>query len=231
MRAMIIYGKQLFLHMLQKKPLSIETVYLAKECDKRLFAKIKSLNVPIQRPDFKKAQAMAKGGNHQGLLADIEPIELSNLKDLSGAKFFVMLYGLSDVGNIGAICRSAYVFGADGIIISGIKSINLEGILRTSSGAALELPIIFQPDGLSVLNELKQKGFCLYATHMDGEDIRKVDKNEEKKVLVMGSEGEGIPKKAIQRCDKKVKINMVRDFNSLNVSVATAILCDRIINE
>ncbi len=228
---MIIYGKQLFLYMLQKKPQDIVKVYLTKECDKKLFSKINRLNIPIQRADFKKAQAMAKGGNHQGFLAEIKPISFTELNELDSAKFFVMLYGLSDVGNIGAICRSAYAFGVDGVIISGIKSINMQGILRTSSGAALELPIIFCPNGLSTLNDLKQKGFCLYATDMSGEDIRKVNTKEEKKVLVMGSEGFGLPNKVIQKCNKKVKIHMARDFDSLNVSVATAILCDRMINE
>ncbi len=227
---MIIYGKQLFLHLLNNRPENIEKVYLAKECDKKLFSQIKSLKVDIEKLDFKKAQALAKGGNHQGFFTKIKPLEFVQLNELKNANFLLMLYGLSDVGNIGAICRSAYVFGADGVIISGVKNINLEGILRTSSGAALELPICFCPDGLSTLNELKQIGFCLYASDMDGIDVREVGKNDDKKVLIMGNEGFGIPKKALQKCDKKIKINMVRDFNSLNVSVASAILCDRIIN-
>ncbi len=228
---MIIYGKQLFLHLLNKKPQSIEEIYLAKECDKKLFSQMRSLKVDIKKLDFKKAQALAKGGNHQGFFAKIKPLEFVNLYTLKDAKFLLMLYGLSDVGNIGAICRSAYIFGADGLIIAGLKSINLEGILRTSSGAALELPICFCQDGLSAINELKQSNFCIYASDMSGTDIREVDKKEEKKVLIVGSEGFGIPQKALSKCDKKIKINMVRDFNSLNVSAASAILCDRIVNE
>lgn len=227
---MVIYGKQLFLHVIDKMPNIIEKIYLAKECDKKLFSKIKRLHVEIVKLDFKKAQALAKGGNHQGFFAKIEPIEFHALNEAKDAKFLVMLYGLSDVGNIGAICRSAYVFGADGVIITGVKSLNLEAIIRTSSGAALELPVFFEKDGLSAINELKQKGFCLYASFMDGVDIRSTKKGEDKKVLIMGSEGEGVPKKALAKCDKIVKINMIREFDSLNVSVATAILCDRIIN-
>lgn len=227
---MIIYGKQLFLHVIEKMPDVIEEVYLAKECDKKLFSKIKRLHVEITKLDFKKAQALAKGGNHQGFFAKIKPIEFHALNEAKDAKFLVMLYGLSDVGNIGAICRSAYVFGADGVVIVGVKSLNLEAIIRTSSGAVLELPIYFEKDGLSAINELKQKGFLTYASAMDGVDIKSIDKNDDKKVLIMGSEGEGIPKKALAKSDKIVKINMIREFDSLNVSVATAILCDRIVN-
>lgn len=226
---MILYGKQLFLHILEHNADLIEEVYLAKECDKRLFGRIRELNVPIEKLDFKKAQALARGGNHQGFLAKIKSMGFSSLEDVKDEDFLVMLYGLSDVGNIGAICRSAYVFGAGALIISGIKSLNLEAILRTSSGAALELPIVHMPDGLGAINELKQKNFYLYASAMDGKNIKNID-IKEKRVLIMGSEGEGIPKKALLRCDETISINMIREFNSLNVSAAAAILCDRIVN-
>ncbi|PID47449.1 MAG: 23S rRNA (guanosine(2251)-2'-O)-methyltransferase RlmB [Proteobacteria bacterium] len=226
---MIVYGKQLFLHVLEKMPQIIEKIYLAKECDKKLFNKIKSLNKEILRPDFKKAQALAKGGNHQGFLLEIKPLEFARLDDVKSEDFLLVLYGLSDVGNIGAICRSAYAFGVGAVIIAGVKSINLEGILRTSSGAIFDLPIVLKKDGLSLLNELKQSGFYIYASHMDGLDIRKA-KIKDKKVLIMGSEGFGIPKKVLAKSDEVVKIKMVREFDSLNVSVATAIMCDRMVN-
>lgn len=226
---MILYGKQIFLYVLKYKADLIKRVYLAKECDKRLFARIKSLNVPIEKLDFKRAQALARGGNHQGFLAQIEPLEFSTLEDIKDKNFLLMLYGLSDVGNIGAICRSAYALGVDGLIVSGIKSLNLEGILRTSSGAVFELPIVLISDGLSAINELKQKNFYLYASVLDGNNIKNVN-IKDKKVLILGSEGEGVPKKALSRCDEMVSINMVREFDSLNVSAAAAILCDRIVN-
>lgn len=226
---MIIYGKQIFLHILKNRPEILQEVYLTKECDKKIFSDIKKLNVSVQRPDFKKAQALAKGGNHQGFLAKISPLEFVDFKSLKNENFLVMLYGLSDVGNIGAICRSAYALGAGGVIISAVKSINIEGIIRTSSAAALEIPICLASDGLSALNELKQMGFFIYASGANGKDVRKIDKKE-KTVLVLGSEGEGIPKKALLKCDETIGIHMARDFDSLNVSAAGAILCDRIIN-
>lgn len=225
---MIIYGKQLLLHLLDRHKEKIKKIYLAKECDKALFKRFASLNVEIIRLDNKKAQAMARGGNHQGFLAEVEEFSFANLNEIKNTDFVVVLYNLSDVGNIGAIIRTAYALGAQSIVYVG-KSLSIEGIIRASSGAAYEIPICIQNDGLSLLNELKQVGFDLYATCSGGDEVHSV-KFAKKNALVMGSEGEGIPQKAIKKCDKKIGIKMTKDWDSLNVSAAFAIFCDRIIN-
>ena len=140
-----------------------------------------------------------------------------------------MLYGISDVGNIGAIARSAYALGCEGLVIVA-KSVNMQGVLRSSSGAAYEIPIAIFEDGLSLLNELKQCGFRLYATASEGKNIKEM-KFAGKRALVMGSEGEGIPQKALAKCDECVGIKLKDGWDSLNVSAAFAIICDRMIDE
>lgn len=225
---MIIYGKQLFLHILEKHGNKFEKIYLAKECDKRLFSKIAGLGVKIERIDPKKAQALAHGGNHQGFLAEISDFEFCDIKNIKNANFLAVLYGLSDVGNIGAIVRSAYALGADGVILVG-KSFNIEGILRASSGAALEINIAKCENGLDLLNELKQVGFKIYATKANAKSVKDIKFNG-KIALVMGSEGDGLPNKVFEKCDESISIAMKNDFDSLNVSAAFAILCDRILN-
>lgn len=226
---MIIYGKQLFLHVLQKYPNKLQEVYLSKQCDPKLFHLIAKECKNIIRVDNKKAQALCHGGNHQGFLARIDDFEFTSFQELKQKNFLLILDSLSDVGNIGAIIRSAYVFGADGLIISGVKNINFEAILRTSSAAAFELPIGFYPQTLDMLNELKQVGFKTYGADMKGTNLTKV-KFDEKIAVVLGSEGEGIQKKVLAKIDEKISIHMVRDFDSLNVSAAAAIICDRIAN-
>ena len=227
---MIIYGKQLFFYLLAHQKEMLRTIYLAKECDKKLFSSIAALKIPIVRVDAKHAQAMAKGGNHQGFLAQIEPLETLPLNALKGGNFIVMLYGLTDMGNIGAICRSAYAFGADGVVVANVRQLQLEAIARTSSGAIFELPLVLAPDGLSTLNELRQAGFTLYGADARGESVKNM-KFAKRKVLVLGAEGEGIPAKALAKCDTKIAIPMARAFDSLNVSAAAAVLCDRMTNE
>lgn len=226
---MIIYGKQLFLHVLKKYPTRLKKVYLSKNCEQKLFSSIANATTDIVRVDNKIAQALSRGGNHQGFIAEIEDLEFSEFNVAKSGSFLVILNELTDVGNIGAIIRSAYAFGADALIISGIKNVNLEAIIRTSSAAAFELPIILYPQALDMLNELKQVGFTLYGADMDGQSVNKVA-FDSKVALVMGSEGEGINKKVKSKLDKIVSIKMARDFDSLNVSAATAVICDRIAN-
>jgi len=226
---MIVYGKQIFLYLLDRHPDLIEEVYLAKEIDKKIFLRISSLGVNIKKVDNKKAQAMAKGGNHQGFLAKVKDFEFSSLKDVKDGDFILVLAGLTDIGNIGAIIRTAYSLGVSAVVITMINSLNISAVARTSSGAVFDMPIVLQKDIGSVLNELKQVSFKIYCADMHGEDVTKV-KFEKKRVLVLGSEGEGLTNKVLKNCDKTIKIQMQREFDSLNVSVAFAILCDRMRN-
>ncbi len=223
---MIIYGKQIFLYILDKYPSLVEEIFLSKEIDKKLFSKISSLKKPIVKLDAKKAQAMARGGNHQGFFMRIKELGFSEFQSVKKSAFVVVLQAVTDVGNIGAIIRSAYALGVDAIIISGVKSLAIEALVRSSSGAIFEMPVVLYADTLSLLNELKQSGFTTYAATMDGEDIRELEFMR-KKALIMGSEGKGLPSRIIDRCDRKIAIKMQREFDSLNVGVATAIICDR----
>lgn len=226
---MIIYGKQLFLHLLKNHKDKFERIYLAKELDKALFKEIARLNLEIVKLDPKKAQALAKGGNHQGFLAEVKEFEFADFSSLKGLNSLVVLYGLTDVGNIGAIIRTAYALGVEGAIVVA-KNLRMEGIIRASSAAAYEMPIALYSDGLTLINELKQANFKTYMADAGGQDIRNI-KFKEKKALILGSEGEGVPKKAASKCDEMVAIKMKNGWDSLNVSAAFAIICDRMINE
>ncbi len=226
---MIIYGKQLFLYILQKYPQKLIKVQLSKKCEQKLFNKIKRTCDDVVLVDNKKAQALSRGGNHQGFIAEISDLNFIEFSDVKSSNFLLILQGITDVGNIGAIVRSAYAFGVDAIIISGIKSINLEAIVRTSSGAVFDMPIVLEPNTLDLVNELKQTGFKLYGADMNGKNIKDI-KFHSKTALMMGSESVGIANKIKEKLDEIVSIKMAREFDSLNVSVATAILCDRIFN-
>jgi len=225
---MIIYGKQVCLHALQEHEASIKTVYIAKKgiLPQKLF---EAYQPKIKFLEEKWAQKMSKGGNHQGLLIEMEPLAQSDLNTLKKESFILVLDGLTDTGNIGAIVRSAYALGVDGIIATGVKSLKYEAIVRTSSGALLNMPFTIIPNILDVLNELKQVDFKLYGASMEGEELNKCQFNE-KKVLILGSEGKGISKKAISKIDQMVSIEMKHEFDSLNVSAAAAIILHRMNN-
>lgn len=227
---MIIYGKQLFLHLLKHHKDKLEEIYLAKEVQKDIFNQIAKVGLKIQKVDNQKAQALARGGNHQGFLAKVKDYEFATLNEIKKSDYLVILYGLSDVGNIGAITRTAYALGAGGIVIVGKnENLAMQGVVRSSSGAAYELPIALCSDGLSLINELKQVGFKIYAANAGGKSAKEFE-FESKIALIMGSEGEGIPNKVLQKCDDILGVNMRKDWDSLNVSVAFGILFDRIVN-
>ena len=227
---MIVYGKQIFHYILERHPDKIRKVYLLKKLDPKIFGLLKRLGVEIVMVDTKKAQALAKGGNHQGVLLEIDDFEFHELEDIKDGNFLVILHGITDVGNIGSIVRTSYALGVDGLVVTGLKNLAMEGVIRRSSGAALDLPIVLRHSVLDVLKELKDVGFGIYVADMDGEDVRK-QRFDGKRALVLGSEGEGVPGRVKERSDKVLSIVMKRPFDSLNVSAAAAIFIDRMRDE
>lgn len=223
---MIIYGKQIVLYVLEKHPNLIEEVMFSKEIDKKIFSKFLKLGKKVIKLDNKKAQSLSKGGNHQGFFLRLKEFEYTPIKNLKEMNFILVLDGLTDVGNIGAIVRTAYSLGVEGIIASNVKTLNNPAIVRTSAGAMIDLPFSIYPKTLDLANELHQNGFALIGATMDGVDLKKYGKIEktDKVALFLGSESEGISPKVAKKLDLKVSIGMEHNFDSLNVSVAAGIL-------
>jgi len=222
---MIVYGKQIVFYILEKHPKLIKQIFLAKEIDKKLFNKFMDVGAKIVRPDNKKAQALAKGGNHQGFLLDIEEFEFTHMKDIKKSEFIVVLDGLTDMGNIGGIVRSCYAMGVDSIVISGLKNFYAAPVVRTSSGAMLDIPIAISYSSYDLANELKQVGFSLVGADMEGYEVKEIQREKgQKTALFLGNESEGLSNKLKKKLDLKVSINMKNNFDSLNVSVAAGIL-------
>lgn len=223
---MIIYGKQVVLYILEKHPDLVEEVLFSKEIDKKLFSKFLKLGKKIVKLDNMKAQSLAHGGNHQGFFLKLKEFSYNSIEELKKLNFIVVLDGLTDVGNIGAITRSAYSLGIDGVVASGVKTLNNTGVVRASSGAMLDLPFALYPSSVDLANELKQCGFTLIGATTDGVDLKEYGKinKDDKVALFLGSEGEGLSGKIRKKLDLKVSIGMSNKFDSLNVSVAAGIL-------
>jgi len=223
---MIVYGKRIFYYILENHKNIVKEIILSKKLDKKEFAKLQKFNIPIKIADNKKAQALSKGGNHQGYFLDIDftPKESKDIKEL---KSVVILDNITDMGNIGAIVRTAYSFGIDTLIVTGINDLKWEHVIRMSAGAAIDMPILVIKNILDVINDLKTNKFTIVGADMNGK--HSIEKKE-KIALVMGSEGEGLSKRVKQKLDEIISIEMKRDFDSLNVSVAGGILMDRIWN-
>lgn len=223
---MIIFSKQVSLFVLEKHKEIIKKIYLAKELDKKLFNRFARLGVDIVKVDNQKAQAMARGGNHQGILLEIDDIEISN-KISSDSKFVVVLYKVTDIGNIGSIIRSSLALGVDEVVISGTKSTSIEGIIRTSMGAFFDMKVSLIEDTNSLLNFLMQNKFVCYGTDSKGNDTKGLIPKDTK-ALFVGNEHDGLSGKILRKMDEVLSIEMHNDFDSLNVACATSILIDRL---
>ena len=243
--SLIIYGKQILLSLITHHSDKIEQIYLSKDIDKATFAHLKSANKPIIKIDNKKAQALARGGNHQGFLASISPLTPLSLKEIKRYDKIIVLCGLNDMGNIGGIFRSAYCLGVDAIILTDsfsdfatkltAKSAQkFATIARSSVGAAFDMPFCIVPSALEIISELKEAGFMLLGTAPQGENIKdfRESKNYQKNkwALFLGSEENGLCAKITKKFDKILGVKMHRDFNSLNVSVAAGIVMSYLLN-
>jgi 23S rRNA (guanosine2251-2'-O)-methyltransferase len=222
---MIIYGKQASIYALKECSDKIETVYvsklslLPKDLLKKYGAKIKTI-------ENKWAQKLSRGGNHQGIIVEMQEPQEPSVDSLKKGDFLLILDGLTDVGNIGAIIRSAYALGVDGIFVTGLRQLNLSGVVRASSGAALSMTPVVHNNILDLMNELHQVGFSIYGADLDGSSLQDASFSN-KRVLVLGSEDRGISKRAKEKLDSIYKIEMSREFDSLNVSAAAAIFLHR----
>jgi 23S rRNA (guanosine2251-2'-O)-methyltransferase len=223
---MLIYAKQPIYYLINHYPQKIKTLYLAKELDKKEYSRLMKMGFAIKRIPNEAAVKMSKNANHQGFLAEVEDYQLHDFKSFLEKDFVLVLAGLKDVGNLGAIVRSAYALGVDAVVACGIKRLNVEPLLRTSTGALFDMPFAVEQNIHNVLNDLKMSGFTSYGADMGGVDIREA-KIEKKRVLVLGNEGEGLTSRVSSKLDTIVSIKMAHDFDSLNVSVAGAILMDR----
>jgi 23S rRNA (guanosine2251-2'-O)-methyltransferase len=220
---MIVYGKRVVEYITQKHPEIIKELLISKKLSKTELKKLQKFK--IKKIDNKLAQKLSKNGNHQGYFAVIDFEEKDY--EITGSKILV-LDNVTDMGNIGAITRTAYALGIDLLIITGIKELKWDRVIRTSAGAAIDMRIKVFQNILELINILKTKNYKIVGSDTNGKC--KIEKTE-KIALIMGSEGEGLSKRVKEKLDEILTIEMKRDFDSLNVSVAAGILIDRITNE
>ena len=173
----------------------------------------------------RKVRAQGQRPNLQGVVAEIIDFEYSSLDELlsESGNLILILDGVTDPHNLGAIVRTAECAGANGIIIPKRRACQVnETVVKTSAGAISNVKVARVGNLQNAISELKENGFWIYAVEVGGEDI--FSSNLSGKVaLVLGSEGEGVSRLVKESCDGIVTIPMFGKINSLNVSVAAAI--------
>ena len=174
---------------------------------------------------------MANGGNHQGVVAAVTDFEYSDVDDiLALAKekeeplLVVILDGITDPHNLGAIIRSAECFGAHGIIIPKHRSVSVnDTVIKVACGATEHILVAKVTNINDAIRDLKDKGVWIYATDFDGDNPKTVNLTGDI-AIVIGSEGEGIHRLTKDLSDATLTIPQYGKVNSLNASVAAGIV-------
>lgn len=193
-----------------------------------------SRKIPLIEVDRKKLDALCGHNRHQGVVAFAAERSYASIDDMLAlaaergeAPLLVIADGIEDPHNLGALMRCAECAGAHGLIIPKRRSVGLTSVVAKASAGAIEhLPIARVTNLASTIDELKEKGFWLYAADMDGAPHYKTDLRGAA-AIVLGSEGFGISRLVKEKCDFVVSIPLYGRVNSMNVSAAAAvILCE-----
>lgn len=229
----------------------IEAVQAGKEIDRllvkkdlqgdlsrELFAAIKGLDIPVQRVPVEKLNRITRK-NHQGVVAFTTQITYQHVEDLvpllfeqGKDPFFVMLDGVTDVRNFGAIARTAECAGVDALIIPSHNSVSVNAdAIKTSAGALHTIPVCRENQLSQTIKYLKNCGIRIAGATEKGDLSYTKGEYHGPICLIMGAEDKGIPQEHLALCDEWVKIPILGKIQSLNVSVAAGVLIYEIVKQ
>ncbi len=229
----------------------IEAVLADKEIDKilvkrelqgelshELFDVLKGRDIPVKRVPVECLDRMTRK-NHQGVIAFIPAVAYQRLEDIipfvyeqGKNPFIVLLDGVTDVRNFGAIARTCECAGVDAIVIpmKGSVSVNADAI-KTSAGALHVLPVCREKSIEEAIRFLQASGVKVYAASEKAYEIYTDIKYDGPVAIVMGAEDRGVSMDNLRICDSMVKIPQFGSIGSLNVSVAGSILIYEIVRQ
>lgn len=230
--SLVTYGRNSVMEFLRAG--KVRQIYLKSgRHDERLqeiLEEAKSRAVPIKEVEEEELDSMSGGVVHQGIAALLFPYEYQDMnaviKKWEGKDpIFILLDGVEDVRNLGAIVRTAECAGAACVLLPNHKSSPVTAAaMKTAAGAFAYLPVCRIGNIQQTLKYLKEKGFWVVGTDMDGESLYYEANLKGPLVIVMGAEGKGMSPLTRRMCDLCVRIPMKGKVSSLNVSVAAALL-------
>lgn len=196
---------------------------------KEIVMKARERRIVVQMVDRSRLDAIAE--NHQGMLAWVSAFQYRTVEDMLALAqereqppFLVLLDGVTDPHNLGAVIRTAECAGAHGVIIPERRAVGLTpAAVKASAGAVEYVPVARTQNLVRQIDELKAQGIWVYGATMEGARWDKVDLNGPV-ALVIGGEGEGVSRLALQHCDAQVALPLMGKIGSLNASVAAGVL-------
>lgn len=216
-----------------KKGRPIDCIYILKGADRgsvgKIIALAKERGVPVKDAAAQKLDALCGGVVHQGVAAMAACHDFSTMEDIFAKAgdqppFIIICDNIEDPHNLGAIIRTAEAAGAHGVIIPKRRGVGLTAtVAKTSAGAVEYMPVVRVANIVSTIEELKQKGLWIFCADMDGKPWCSADMGGPIGIVV-GAEGSGVSRLTKEHCDFVVSLPMNGQVNSLNASVAAAIV-------
>ncbi len=228
---MLIYGLNPVLEALRSG--RVRRLRVGPRADRRVeeaIALARTRNVPVERVDAPTLERVAHGGVHQGVVAEIDAPRDHSVKELvdaaaPGAPLIVVLDGIEDPHNVGAILRTVNAAGGHGVIRQQRHAAALDGIAgKASAGAVAHVRIATEVNIARAIEELKSLGVWTVGLAGDATDPYDVVDYTLPTALVVGAEGSGLRRLVRERCDRLVSIPMDGAVDSLNVSVAAGVV-------
>ncbi|GGJ21294.1 23S rRNA (guanosine(2251)-2'-O)-methyltransferase RlmB [Deinococcus roseus] len=227
---MLIYGRNPVFEALRNG--EVLEVLVAKGIEPRVVRELEEYNLPLKFIPRIEMDQMVGSTQHQGLIAEVADLhfsEVDDILDLAEQKgeqvLMVLLDGITDPRNFGAIIRSAEVLGAHGVVVEERRSAPLSAVVaKTAAGATAYLPIAQVKNMARFIDQLKEHGVWVYGAAGEARmNITQVD-YDRPLALVIGSEGDGMRRLVRDKCDELVSIPIQGKIQSLNASVAASIL-------
>ena len=229
-----VFGRHAVVEALQT-PDRVNRVFIQEGTSGRDAAKVIELarekGIQVQTVPKTKIEDLVGNAVHQGLVASIAAYEYADLEDIfkkaeekGEDPFIVILDGVEDPHNLGSILRTADATGVHGIIIPKRRSASLTAtVAKASTGAIEHVPVVRVTNLTQTIEQLKARGIWVFGTDMNGTDYRKWNTSGPL-AIVMGNEGKGVSRIVKESVDEMVTIPMVGHVQSLNASVASALM-------
>lgn len=220
----------------------IDKLFVQKGCKEgplqSILREAKKQDTIVNFVEKERLDQLSETGKHQGVIAVAAAYHYGQVEDmLNAAKekgeppFLVLLDGIEDPHNLGAIIRTANLAGAHGVIIPKRRAVGLTGIVaKASAGAINYTPVAKVTNLTNTIKELKTQGLWFVCADMGGNSMYGLDLKGPIG-LVIGSEGEGVSKLVRENCDFIASIPMKGDIDSLNASVAAGVLAYEILRQ
>jgi 23S rRNA (guanosine2251-2'-O)-methyltransferase len=228
---MIIYGLNPVLEAIRAHPQRIRYIGIGRDHGgkaQRIFDAANKAGVPVRVLPAEQIDRLAGGGLSNGVIADLSEADYADfdvILDREETNFVLILDGITDPQNFGAILRVAEGFGVHAVVIPLHESVGLTpAAVKASAGASQWVPVSQVTNLARTIESLKKRGYWIYAAAAKGDPPEAIDFRG-KVAMVLGSEGKGIRRNVLEHCDRTVTIPMSGRVQSFNVATAAAVLC------